>query len=297
VLADGISPYADAVFKPVDLGALPTTPEARLAAVAYTLQLYFDFSGYSDMAIGLSWMFNVKLPFNFNSPYQATSISDFWRRWHMSLSNFLRDYLYIALGGNRRGTVRRYVNLGTTMLLGGLWHGASWSFVVWGGLHGAALMVNHAFRAALQAALGPSFVARWDGSRIVQLGGWALTLLCVVVAWVFFRAETLGGALRIVQGMAGQVVTTPRAAEAGIQPLLWNAGLQLTVGWVCCAVLAAIAVLAPNSNVIGEWLRQRATTSTAWAAWLGGAGLCTVAFLIVLNTARDSVSTFIYFNF
>ncbi|XVJ68837.1 MAG: MBOAT family protein [Rhizobacter sp.] len=297
VLADGISPYADAVFKPVDLGALPTTTEAWLAAVAYTLQLYFDFSGYSDMAIGLSWMFNVKLPFNFNSPYKATSISDFWRRWHISLSNFLRDYLYIALGGNRRGAVRRYVNLGTTMLLGGLWHGASWSFVVWGGLHGAALMLNHSFRAAIEAALGKVFLARWDGSRIVQIGGWGLTMLCVVVAWVFFRAETLGGALRMVQGMMGQAGAVTDSLETGVQPLLWNAGLQLTVGWVCCAVLAAMAVLVPNSNAIGEWLMRRARSSATWTAWLCGAGLCTVAFLIVVNTARDSVSAFIYFNF
>jgi alginate O-acetyltransferase complex protein AlgI len=297
VLADGISPYADAIFKPVDGGALPTTPEAWLGAVAYTLQLYFDFSGYSDMAIGLSWMFNVKLPFNFNSPYKATSISDFWRRWHISLSNFLRDYLYIALGGNRRGAVRRYVNLGTTMLLGGLWHGASWSFVVWGGLHGAALMVNHGFRAALAAWLGTSFLARWDASRVVQIGGWGLTLLCVVVAWVFFRAETLGGALRILHAMAGQEKMALSALDTGVQPLLWNAGLQLPVGWACCAVLAAMAVLAPNSNAIGEWLMQRAKTSSGGTAWLCGAGLCTVAFLIVLNTTRESVSAFIYFNF
>ena len=132
VLADGISPYADAIFKAADAGLSPDSVEAWLGAIAYTFQLYFDFSGYSDMAIGLSWMFNVRLPFNFNSPYQATNISDFWRRWHMSLSQFLRDYLYIALGGNRKGIVRRYGNLMTTMVLGGLWHGANWSFVLWG---------------------------------------------------------------------------------------------------------------------------------------------------------------------
>lgn len=125
VLADGISPYADAIFHAADAGLSPDAAEAWLGAIAYTLQLYFDFSGYSDMAIGLSWMFNVRLPFNFNSPYRATNISDFWRRWHMSLSQFLRDYLYITLGGNRHGTLRRYANLMTTMILGGLWHGAS----------------------------------------------------------------------------------------------------------------------------------------------------------------------------
>ena len=115
-------------------------------ALAYTLQLYFDFSGYTDMAIGLARMFGVKLPVNFNSPYKAPRIIDFWRRWHMTLSRFLRDYLYIPLGGNRKGPARRYLNLMLTMLLGGLWHGAGWTYVVWGGLHGLYLLVNHAWR-------------------------------------------------------------------------------------------------------------------------------------------------------
>lgn len=297
VLADGIAPYADAVFKPVDGGVVPTGMESWLAALAYTLQLYFDFSGYSDMAIGVSWMFNVKLPYNFNSPYKATSISDFWRRWHISLSTFLRDYLYIPLGGNRHGAMRRYVNLGVTMLLGGLWHGASWSFVVWGAVHGAALMLNHGFRGALEAVCGKSSLARWDGSRVVRVGGWALTLLCVVIAWVFFRAETLGGASRMIHAMAGRGGAGMSGSDAGVQPLFWNAGLQLEVGWLWCAVLAAVAVLAPNSNAIGEWWMHRARADDAWMAWLAGSGLCAVALLILVNTARDSVSAFIYFNF
>ena len=123
----------------------PTFDQAWIGALAYTFQLYFDFSGYSDMAIGISLMFGIFLPLNFNSPYKATSIIDFWRRWHMTLSQFLRDYLYIPLGGNRRGPVLRYVNLMITMLLGGLWHGAAWTFVVWGALHGAYLCINHAW--------------------------------------------------------------------------------------------------------------------------------------------------------
>ena len=132
VLADGIAPYADAVFNPVDAGISPSTAEAWLGALAYMLQIYFDFSGYSDMAIGLSRMFNIKLPYNFDSPYKARNISDFWRRWHISLSTFLRDYLYIPVGGNRHGRARRYFNLAITMVLGGLWHGASWTVVSWG---------------------------------------------------------------------------------------------------------------------------------------------------------------------
>ncbi len=200
ILADGSAPYSDAVFVPVDAGAMPTMSEAWLGALAYTFQLYFDFSGYSDMAIGLSWMFNVRLPYNFNSPYKSTNIIDFWRRWHITLSNFLRDYLYVPLGGSRNGRARRYLNLTVTMVLGGLWHGASWSFVLWGALHGIYLMVNHAFRAVAERA---AWGRRLFALRSFALFSWLLTMVAVVVAWVFFRAETLSGAARMVQGLFG----------------------------------------------------------------------------------------------
>lgn len=289
VLADGIAPYADAVFKPVDGGAFVGQQEAWIGALAYTFQLYFDFSGYSDMAIGLSWMFNVRLPFNFDSPYKALSISDFWRRWHISLSTFLRDYLYVPLGGNRKGKVRRYVNLSATMVLGGLWHGASWSFVLWGALHGAYLVVNHAFR-ALAERMG--WVDALDRSRLFAVLAWALTFLAAVLAWVFFRAETLPGALRMLQGMAG---LAPTGLDEGL--LLWNAGLQAQTAWLWCAVLGVVAVWLPNSNAIGERLLERLRTGVMLRPWVGGAALASVVALVVLNTARDSVSAFIYFNF
>src|SRR4029077_3913786 len=138
-LADGIAPYASDLFGAAAGGERPAMLEAWGGALAYTMQLYFDFSGYSDMAIGLSRMFGVKLPLNFNSPYKATNIIDFWRRWHMTLSRFLLQYVYIPLGGNRKGPWRRFVNLMVTMLLGGLWHGAGWTYIFWGGLHGIYL--------------------------------------------------------------------------------------------------------------------------------------------------------------
>lgn len=287
VLADGVSPYADAIFRGADAGSFPDLQEAWLGAVAYTLQLYFDFSGYSDMAIGLSWMFNVKLPFNFNSPYKSTNISEFWRRWHMSLSQFLRDYLYIALGGNRRGNVQRYANLMTTMVLGGLWHGASWSFVIWGFLHGLYLAVNHAFR----AVCGPVLRARLDRSRAFAVLAWLLTMLAVVVAWVLFRAETLHGAGRVLLGMSARTLA-PR-----FHTLLWNEGLDFSIGTLWCVALSCIAVLAPNSNSIGERLRTFCRRGPKSMGLVGGASIAAVAFLLVVNVMRDSVSAFIYFNF
>jgi alginate O-acetyltransferase complex protein AlgI len=197
LLADNLSDYANPVFTAASEGHTLMLIEAWIGALAYTLQLYFDFSGYSDMAIGLSLMFNVRLPLNFNSPYKATSIIEFWRRWHMTLSTFLREYLYIPMGGNRKGTVRRYGNLMATMLLGGLWHGAGWSFVVWGGLHGFYLMVNHSWR-ELKSKLG------WHKtSQLESLAGGALTFLAVVAAWVVFRADSFTTATEILKSMAG----------------------------------------------------------------------------------------------
>ena len=289
VLADGVAPYADAVFNPADLGQVPSIEEAWLAAVAYTMQLYFDFSGYSDMAIGLSWMFNIRLPFNFDSPYKATSISEFWRRWHISLSTFLRDYLYIALGGNRRGEIRRYLNLGATMVLGGLWHGASWSFVLWGTLHGVYLMVNHGFKAL---AVRAGWLASLETSLGYRLTGWALTMLAVIVAWVFFRAQTLEGALLMLAAMFG-------LGDGGVQEHLhlWNAGLALNVGAGWCVVMALAAFLLPNSNCIGDRVREASQRSSTLQLALGTASLASILFLVVVNAARDSVSAFIYFNF
>ena len=289
IIADYMSPYADAVFNAAARGAAPTSLEAWVAALAYTFQLYFDFSGYSDMAVGLSWMLNIRLPFNFNSPYQALSVSDFWRRWHMSLSTFLRDYLYIPLGGSRHGPVRRYVNLAVTMLLGGLWHGASWTFVWWGGLHGIYLGINHAFRAA-----AGGIIERLDRSRVFALLSWSLTFLSVIAAWVFFRATTFGAAERILRAM---VMQPHLGAPAESNLLLWNVGLDPTTGLLACALLGLIAVAAPNSNVIGEWVHARCLASSRVRALVTGFALAFVVLLVVLNESRSAVSPFIYFNF
>lgn len=197
LIADSLSAFSTPIFNAVATGGKPMLFEAWVGVLAYTLQLYFDFSAYSDMAIGLSLMFNVRLPINFNSPYKATNIIEFWRRWHMTLSRFLRDYLYIPLGGSRNGKAHRYLNLVITMLLGGLWHGAGWTFVIWGGLHGLYLIVNHSWR-GIKQQIGWS-----DGGRLANLGASMLTFLAVVVGWVFFRADSLFSAITILYGMVG----------------------------------------------------------------------------------------------
>jgi alginate O-acetyltransferase complex protein AlgI len=199
------------------------------ATLAFALQLYFDFSGYTDMAIGLALMLNIVLPENFDSPYQARSIIDFWRRWHMTLSNFLRDYLYVPLGGNRRGGARRFVNLFITMLLGGLWHGASWTFVMWGGLHGAFLAINHLWRRS--------------GLQLPGAIAWAVTFGAVMIGWVFFRAPSLERAQVILTGMAG------------LNGLDWSALPYSIGGNRLRLILPALAIVwwCPNRQAIMGW--------------------------------------------
>jgi alginate O-acetyltransferase complex protein AlgI len=206
VLADMFGGFADIGFAAAGHGAALTFFEAWYAVLAYALQIYFDFSGYSDMAIGLARMLNVRFPLNFDSPYQATNIAEFWRRWHITLGAFLRDYLYIPLGGSRKGALRQGGNLLATMLLCGLWHGAAWNFVLWGGLHGLFLVVHKQYR-------------RWFGP-LPAAAGRMLTLLVVVVAWVPFRAGSVTGSVTMLRGMAGcNGVALPRMIVAALPPL------------------------------------------------------------------------------
>jgi alginate O-acetyltransferase complex protein AlgI len=196
LLADNFAAYVRPVFDTQGSHSFGLF-DCWAAALAYALQIYFDFSGYSDMAIGLSRLFGVRLPLNFNSPYKATNISEFWRRWHMTLSRFLRDYLYIPLGGNRKGKFRRYVNLATTMLLGGLWHGAGWTYVIWGGLHGLYLVIHQAWQ-----GLRPARAAT-PPARVAKAASGLLTFLAVVIAWVFFRSPSASHAITMLKAMLG----------------------------------------------------------------------------------------------
>lgn len=240
VLADGVAPIANPVFKAAAEGAAVTFLEAWAGALAYSFQLYFDFSGYSDMPIGLSLLFGVKLPLNFNSPYKAANIIDFWRRWHITLARFLRDYLYFPLGGNRRGPTRRYFNLLITMVLGGLWHGAGLTFMLWGALHGVYLVINHAWH-LVRRSWGHDLRRSTPAGR---LAGMTLTFFCVVVGWVLFRADSLDSACRVLSGMAGLNGMTPPERMASLMPL----PLESVTFWI--AGLWALAWLAPNTQQI-----------------------------------------------
>ena len=197
LVADTIAPWANQAFWAVSVGSPISMSAAWIGALAYAFQLYFDFSGYSDMALGVARLFGIRLPLNFNSPYKADSITDFWRRWHMTLSRFLRDYVYITLGGNRCGPFRRSFNLFLTMLLGGFWHGAGWTFLLWGALHGSYLMVNH-YWAALNERTRIPGAALFNG-----WGGRLVTFLAVLVSWVFFRAANPEEAFRLLAGLTG----------------------------------------------------------------------------------------------
>lgn len=199
LLADNFAEYTGPVFAAAERGIQPDFIEAWTGALAFALQLYFDFSGYCDMAIGVSLLFGIKLPINFNSPYKASSIIEFWRRWHMTLSQFLRDYLYIPLGGNRKGVAWRHVNLVITMVLGGLWHGANWTFVIWGALHGLYLVINHAWR----SVFGKWLPVRGIPGKSYRFAAAALTFVCVVIAWIFFRADSFNAAVLLLKGCFG----------------------------------------------------------------------------------------------
>ena len=319
VLADGIAQYATPVFNTAGSGEAVSFFVAWGGALAYTFQLYFDFSGYSDMAIGGARLFGVKLPLNFHSPYKATSIVEFWRRWHMTLSRFLRDYLYIPLGGSKCGATRRYANLIITMLLGGLWHGAGWTFVIWGGLHGFYLIINHAWH-KVQKLIG------FDGILSSNMGkavAWLITFIAVVISWVFFRANDLDSALVILKGMSGaNGVELPNAILSrlgdwgtvlqtlGINPY-FGGGTQFVLTYVWVIALMVVAILFPNTQqVISNYapalvLYNHGETSDHslknkivfnWKPNLAWASI--IAIMAVLGIlALTSVSEFLYFQF
>ena len=255
LVADQIAVYANPVFAAAAGGEAVDFYAAWAGALSYTFQLYFDFSGYTDMAVGAARMFGIRLPVNFFSPYKATNISDFWRRWHMTLSRFLRDYLYFPLGGNRKGTYRRLANLMVTMLLGGLWHGAGWTFVLWGGLHGGYLAAHQAWR-----HFGPRIPGRRSICRLIPAR--LLTFVSVVFGWVLFRAEDVESAVAMMRAMVGlEGLSLPQSLVVrGVLDGAWLARLGVGVSEVSLrpallsALLLAVVWWLPNTyEIMGRY--------------------------------------------
>ena len=280
VIADTFAQWATAGF---DKAPILNFFEAWATSLSYTFQLYFDFSGYTDMAIGAALLFNIKLPFNFNSPYKALDIQDFWRRWHMTLSRFLRDYIYIPLGGNRRGSFRTYANLLITFLLGGIWHGAGWTFVFWGLLHGVALVIHRFWKIA--------------GFSMPALLAWFTTFLFINFSWIFFRAVEWSDAIKVLKGMLGLsgVVLMPRlehhfhtlssrgSISFGTVTEHIGGGYEVLLSIV---IGFAIIVLLPNSN------SYREKTMTLWYILVAS---LLFAYAVIKSLA-SSTEVFLYFN-
>lgn len=269
VVADGMAAYVDPIFNaPTQYGSAATW----LAVMCYALQIYCDFSGYSDLALGTAHMLGYHLAQNFNMPYLATSIADFWHRWHMSLSTWLRDYLFIPLGGSRGGWVRTARNLMLTMVLGGLWHGASWTFVVWGGLHGILLVAHRAFRGVFTG--WPALAAACQSLPGTVLR-WAATLSCVLAGWVLFRARTLADAVVVLQRLV--------IPHDGVEFRMRGTGLWLA--------LAAVALF----HVVGYyrlWERRLESLPGPVLGWTYALLFC-CAFVLATDTSK----AFIYFQF
>lgn len=263
LLANSCGKIADITFS---AGAVHWL-DGWFGVTAYAFQIYFDFSGYSDMAIGLGLMFGFVFAKNFDSPYLSESISEFWRRWHISLSTWLRNYLYIPLGGNRKGVGRTAINLAIVMLLGGLWHGASWNFVIWGGLHGVLLGAERMY------GKRPIYFRL---PRVIRI---LITFVLVLVAWVFFRAETLAGALSYLGSMFG-LVAVPETS------LLLDGLLYTPYHLVAMAVAAFVVWRMPQT---WDWTRKLSFVKVC--------GIGAILFMSVAVLSMQSYNPFIYFNF
>jgi alginate O-acetyltransferase complex protein AlgI len=304
-LADLSAVWVNPVFSAAATGVTISFVDAWIAALAYSFQLYFDFSGYTDMAIGLARLFGIVLPINFYSPYKSVNIIDFWRRWHITLSRFLRDFLYIPLGGNRHGARRRYLNLAVTMLLGGLWHGAAWTFVLWGAFHGLMLVVNHAWhylRRRVGLPPGKGHVA----GRLVAI---VLTFIVVTSAWVLFRASSVasaGSILSAMYGVGGQGVVDPVTTYWWAQWRLlsefqWSESSAL---WLL--LVGSIAFILPNTYQLFQGFRPALVEpafedagSKPRLRWYPDSGwaVCLSLMLLVSVLRFRELSPFIYFQF
>jgi len=279
IIADIFSRWATVGF---DTATTLNLIEAWVTSLSYTFQLYFDFSGYTDMAIGIALLFNIKLPINFNSPYKATDIQDFWRRWHITLTRFLRDYIYIPLGGNREGSFRTYTNLFIVFLIGGLWHGAGWTFIFWGFLHGMASVIHKVWKSL--------------GFRLYSWIAWFITFNFVNIAWIFFRAKEWGDAIKVLTSMFNidnivlPTYLSNHLAFLSSYGITFGSylehinGVNKTIPMLFIILL--ITLLSKNSIQKLEDFRFNYRTL-----------LFTVITFVISITAINKVSEFLYFNF
>ncbi|MFC2071737.1 MBOAT family O-acyltransferase [Chloroflexota bacterium] len=297
VLADSFGVYADPVFNAAATGNAVSFVDSWIGALSYTFQLYFDFSGYSDMAIGLGLMFGIRLPLNFYSPYKATSIIDFWRRWHITLSRFIQDYLYIPLGGNRKGFPRQVINLLVAMAIAGFWHGAGWTFIVWGALHGLYLAINHSWR-RLKRKMGWDLKSSTAWRTVISI---LVTFIALTVAWVFFRADTLSTATVILKGMIGMngsVLPHTLYNALGVMKTL-SFVIWLTASIVICWFLPNVQEYLSNYKPTLDSFVDEGKKYHSWERWAPSfwravivAAMATLAILGLTN-----VSEFIYVQF
>jgi D-alanyl-lipoteichoic acid acyltransferase DltB (MBOAT superfamily) len=271
VIADGFSVWATAGF---DTATTLNLFEAWVTSLSYTFQLYFDFSGYTDMAIGTALLFNIKLPINFNSPYKAVDIQDFWRRWHITLSRFLKDYIYIPLGGNRKGSFRTYTNLLATFIIGGIWHGAGWTFVFWGFLHGMALAIHRFWKSI--------------GMNIPKVLAWFITFNFINIAWVFFRAKEWEDAIKVLTAMFDlpkSLTFNISSYRSYFHDILVNVlGSIQTILYIVGAFV--LVLFFKNSNAIRKDFKVTSITTVMIAL---------LSIISILHLSQKS--EFLYFNF
>ena len=268
IIADYIAQYNDLIFNnPGGYSGF----ETLMGIIGYTMQIYCDFSGYSDMAIGIALIMGFKLAQNFNFPYKAQNLTDFWRRWHISLSTWLRDYIYIPLGGNRKGTARTYANNFATMLIGGLWHGAAWKFIFWGAMHGGGLAVHKASK---------PYLDRMGGGWPVRALAWLTTMAFVACLWVFFRADSFADSVTIISGVFRDFSPAYIPAFASARML-----------WLILMLVIIVAHALPTSfwSRAAEWFVR--------SPWLAKLLIFVVVVQLVLELRNESVSPFIYFQF
>ncbi|NHB33000.1 MBOAT family protein [Helicobacter pylori] len=283
VIADNIAHFADFGF---DKTASLSFIQAWMASLSYSFQLYFDFSGYCDMAIGIALFFNIKLPINFNSPYKALNIQDFWRRWHITLNRFLKEYLYIPLGGNRVKELIVYRNLILVFLIGGFWHGAGWTFIIWGLLHGIALSVHRAY----------SHTARKFHFTMPKILAWLITFNFINLAWVFFRAKNLESALKVLKGMVGLngVSLCHLSQEASEflnrvnDNMIMHTMMYASPTFKMCVLMVIISFCLKNSSHLYQ------SNQMDWIKTTSACLLLSVGFLFIFASSQ---SVFLYFNF